>query len=91
MYDFVHYHPQTHEVMGVARGTAKIERWAQRPRVKVIPDKQPVADNTRKGAVMKRSQLAIKTMGKKTFTSGTRKAGQQPERNLDHERGLRAG
>ena len=54
-------------------------------------DKQPVADNTRKGAVMKRSQLAIKTMGKKTFTSGTRKAGQQPERNLDDERGLRAG
>ena len=25
VYDFVHYHSQVHEVMGVARGTAKIE------------------------------------------------------------------
>ena len=25
VYDFVHYHSQIHEVMGVARGTAKIE------------------------------------------------------------------
>jgi uncharacterized protein YjlB len=25
VYDFVHYHSQTHEVMGVARGTAKME------------------------------------------------------------------
>jgi len=39
---------------------------------------------------MKRSQLAIKTLGKKTFISGTRKAGQRLERNLDNESGLRA-
>jgi hypothetical protein len=29
---------------------------------------KPVGDNARKGAVKKRSQLATKTMGKKTFT-----------------------
>jgi hypothetical protein len=29
---------------------------------------KPVGDNARKGAVKKRSQLATKTVGKKTFT-----------------------
>ncbi len=33
---------------------------------------KPVGDNAHKGAVKKRSQLATKTMGKKTYT--TRKA-----------------
>ena len=35
---------------------------------------KPAGDNARKGAVKKRSQLATKTMGKKTFTKPTRKA-----------------
>ena len=33
MYDFVHYHSQIHEVMGVARGTAKIECGGLKGRV----------------------------------------------------------
>src|SRR3954451_13341869 len=33
VYDFVHYHSQIHEVMGVARGTAKIECGGLRGRV----------------------------------------------------------
>ena len=35
-----------------------------------------VGDNTRKGAVKKRSQLATKTMGKKTFTKRNKEGGQ---------------
>jgi hypothetical protein len=37
---------------------------------------KPVGDNTRKGAVKKRSQLATKTMGKKTFTKRNKEGGQ---------------
>jgi hypothetical protein len=37
-------------------------------------DKQ--GDNARKGAVKKRSQLATKTMGKKTFTKRNKEGGQ---------------
>jgi len=37
---------------------------------------KPVGDNARKGAVKKRSQLATKTMGKKTFTKRTKAGGQ---------------
>ena len=33
IYDFVHYHSQIHEVMGVARGTAKIECGGLKGRV----------------------------------------------------------
>jgi uncharacterized protein YjlB len=33
VYDFVHYHSQVHEVMGVARGTAKIECGGLKGRV----------------------------------------------------------
>ena len=33
VYDFVHYHSQIHEVMGVARGTAKIECGGLKGRV----------------------------------------------------------
>jgi hypothetical protein len=60
-------------------------RLMHRPAGKVIPNYHGESTsratnsqyNTREGAVMKRSQLAIKTMGKKTFISGTRKAGQR--------------
>jgi hypothetical protein len=37
---------------------------------------KPVGDNARKGAVKKRSQLATKTMGKKTFTKRNKAGGQ---------------
>jgi len=37
---------------------------------------KPVGDNARKGAVKKRSQLATKTMGKKTFTKRNKEGGQ---------------
>jgi uncharacterized protein YjlB len=33
VYDFVHYHSQIHEVMGVARGTAKIEYGGAKGRI----------------------------------------------------------
>jgi hypothetical protein len=37
---------------------------------------KPIGDNARKGAVKKRSQLATKTMGKKTFTKRDKEGGQ---------------
>jgi hypothetical protein len=37
---------------------------------------KPVGDNARKGAVRKRSQLATKTMGKKTWTKRDRSSGE---------------
>ena len=37
---------------------------------------KPAGDNARKGAVKKRSQLATKTMGKKTFTKRDKEGGQ---------------
>ena len=37
---------------------------------------KPVGDNARKGAVRKRSQLATKTMGKKTWTKRDRGTGE---------------
>ena len=37
---------------------------------------KPAGDNARKGAVKKRSQLATKTMGKKTFTKRNKEGGQ---------------
>jgi hypothetical protein len=42
----------------------------------VMATNKPVGDNTRKGAVKKRSQLATKTMGKKTFTKRNKEGGQ---------------
>ena len=39
-------------------------------------EEHPVGDSTRKGAVKKRSQLATKTMGKKTFTKRNKEGGQ---------------
>ena len=42
----------------------------------VIATNKPVGDNARKGAVKKRSQLATKTMGKKTFTKRNKEGGQ---------------
>ena len=37
---------------------------------------KPTGDNARKGAVRKRSQLATKTMGKKTWTKRDRGSGE---------------
>jgi hypothetical protein len=37
---------------------------------------KPVGDNARKGAVKKRSQLASKTMGKKTWTKRDKTSGE---------------
>ena len=37
---------------------------------------KPTGDNARKGAVKKRSQLATKTMGKKTWTKRDRATGE---------------
>ena len=37
---------------------------------------KPVWDSARKGAVKKRSQLATKSMGKKTFTKRNKEGGQ---------------
>src|SRR4051794_32984657 len=42
----------------------------------VMATNNPVGDNARKGAVKKRSQLATKTMGKKTFTKRNKEGGQ---------------
>ena len=42
----------------------------------VMATNKPVGDNARKGAVKKRSQLATKTMGKKTFTKRNKEGGQ---------------
>jgi hypothetical protein len=42
----------------------------------VMATNKPIGDNTRKGAVKKRSQLATKTMGKKTFTKRNKEGGQ---------------
>jgi hypothetical protein len=42
----------------------------------VMATNKPAGDNARKGAVKKRSQLATKTMGKKTFTKRNKKGGQ---------------
>jgi hypothetical protein len=48
---------------------------------------KPVGDNARKGAVKKRSQLAAKTMGKKTFTKRNKEGGGEvalPPGGFDH-------
>ena len=37
---------------------------------------KPVGDNARKGAVKKRSQLATRTMGKKTWTKRDKTSGE---------------
>jgi hypothetical protein len=37
---------------------------------------KPVGDNARKGAVKKRTQLATKTMGKKTWTKRDKTSGE---------------
>jgi hypothetical protein len=42
----------------------------------VMATNKPVGDSARKGAVKKRSQLATKTMGKKTFTKRKKEGGQ---------------
>ena len=42
----------------------------------VMATNKPVGDNARKGAVKKRSQLATKTMGKKTYTKRNKEGGQ---------------
>jgi hypothetical protein len=44
--------------------------------VHVMAKNKPVGDNARKGAVKKRSQLATKTMGKKTYTKRNKEGGQ---------------
>jgi hypothetical protein len=42
----------------------------------VMATNKPIGDSARKGAVKKRSQLATKTMGKKTFTKRNKEGGQ---------------
>jgi hypothetical protein len=51
---------------------------------------KPVGDNARKGAVRKRSQLATKVMGKKTWTKRSKKSGRfMDQKEKDKFKGVR--
>jgi hypothetical protein len=43
---------------------------------KFVAVNKPTGDNSRKGAVKKRTQLATKTMGKKTWTKRNKTSGE---------------
>jgi hypothetical protein len=56
----------------------------------VMATNKPVGDNARKGAVKKRSQLATKTVGKKTFTKRNKEGGQfMAQKNKTKFKGVR--
>jgi hypothetical protein len=60
---------------GISRSFVK-DNPQQHWRGSFMATNKPVGDNARKGAVKKRSQLATKTMGKKTFTKRNKEGGQ---------------